>query len=227
MLPVLKLENIYKYYSEKGEADQSILKNISLELQQGTVTALVGASGSGKSTLLNIAGLLDVPSSGSVQIAGLETNNLTDFKKSIVRRNNIGFIFQFHHLLADFTLLENVIMPALINQVSAEEAQNTAAELLKDVGLVGKENRYPNELSGGERQRCAVARALINRPRLLLADEPTGNLDSMLSYAVADLIIELVERYNSSAIVVTHDMNIASKFKQQIHIKDGSLLTNI
>ena len=217
---ILILNNASKSYQE-GKITTHILKNINLNLAKGEVLALLGASGSGKSTLLNIIGLLDNLNSGSLTIDGTVCNNLNEKQGSEIRKNKLGFVFQFHHLLVDFTSLENVMMPALIKKEKQSSIKEKAIYLLEAVGLKRKINKYPSELSGGEKQRVAIARAIINNPVLILADEPTGNLDSELSLEVCDLIINLVKQHNSAAIIATHDLQIANKIGQKIFLKDG------
>lgn len=218
----LQLINVSKSHPQ-GHTTNHILTNINLTVARGEVIALLGRSGSGKSTLLNIVGLLDFFQEGTLLLNGANCTNLTSLQKSEVRKNNIGFVFQFHHLLADFTALENVTIPALILNQNSKTATKKATDLLEQVGLADKLNCYPSELSGGERQRVAIARALVNNPTILLADEPTGNLDSELSMEITNLILNLVKNYNSSAIIATHDLTIANKIGKQVTLMDGKL----
>lgn len=222
---ILKLENCSKLYRE-GSVDNTILKNVNFTLNKGEVVALLGTSGSGKSTMLNIMGLLDKLTSGSLFIKGKDCSNLNEKEKSEIRKNKLGFVFQFHHLLQDFTALENVILPSLIKAKKNVNVKKRGIQLLKDVGLESKAYKYPSELSGGERQRVAIARALINNPVLILADEPTGNLDSELSLEVCNLITNLVKKNNSAAIIATHDLTIANKIGNRVFLKDGRIVNS-
>lgn len=222
---ILNLQNCSKLYKE-GNIDNIILKNVTLNLNKGDVVALLGTSGSGKSTMLNIIGLLDTLCSGSLCIDGVDCTKLSENQKSEVRKHKLGFVFQFHHLLQDFTALENVLLPSLIKADRNVNVKERGMQLLTDVGLKNKLNKYPSELSGGERQRVAIARALINNPVLILADEPTGNLDSELSLEVCHLITNLVKKNNSAAVIATHDLSIANKIGNKVFLKDGKIINN-
>lgn len=219
---VIKLTDIKKSY-KSGEHTQNILNGINLELHKGEVTALLGVSGSGKSTLLNIMGLLDKPSSGKLEIDGVDCSKISDKKQSELRKSKIGFVFQFHHLLADFLAIENVMLPNLLfNKKSA--AKEKAEEILIKVGLKDKLNKYPSQLSGGEKQRVAIARALVNDPSFIIADEPTGNLDPALSTEICDLIVDLTKKYNGVAIIATHNMELANRINKKIILQDRKLI---
>lgn len=222
---LLELVQVGKSYPDTAGPNE-ILKNINLKVAPGEVLALLGASGSGKSTLLNLIGLIDTLDTGEMFLAGQNCSALTEDERSLMRKQHIGFIFQFHHLLADFTALENITLPALIAGVAPNEATSRGRELLLKVGLESKGTRYPNELSGGERQRCAVARSLINKPSLILADEPTGNLDTKLSIEVCELIMQLAQDCGSSAIIATHNPMLAAMIKNSLQVVDGVLLNS-
>ena len=209
---VLSLHNICKDYRQ-GTTTISVLHDINLDLHAGEMVGIVGASGSGKSSLLHIAGLLDAPSSGSIKIMG---NEAKAAGSNFVRLNNIGFVYQYHHLQRDFTAIENVAMPLLIAGVERYAAQDKAKELLIRLGLEKRLYNFPYTLSGGEQQRVAIARALINTPKILLADEPTGNLDPVTANEVFSLLIEQVKDFNIAVMMVTHNMELASKM-DRIH----------
>ena len=224
---ILTIKNLEKVYVTDSER-LTVLNGLNLSIEQGSKIAVVGESGSGKSTLLNIIGGIDNATSGSVK-AGNETTgewevtSLSEAKMSEYRSNFIGFIFQFHYLLKDFTALENVYMPALIAGLSKKEALERAKALLADVGVSEREGHLPSQLSGGERQRVAVARALINDPQLILADEPTGNLDPANAQKIGDLLFSMADKYKKTLILVTHDMKLASNADQQFRIVEGRL----
>ncbi len=207
--PILQLKNISKRFSTGGE-DIDILKSVNLELQAGQMLSLMGASGSGKSTLLHIAGLLDNADSGEVFIAGEPTSQFKDNEKTRLRGNLIGFVFQLHHLWSEFSALENIIITQRLNGVSKRDATHYAQTLLQEVGLESRGSHFPAQLSGGERQRIAIARALANKPKILLADEPTGNLDSDNATRIFDLFKKLVDKYKLAVLIATHDVKIAS-----------------
>ncbi|XVN42968.1 MAG: ABC transporter ATP-binding protein [Candidatus Rickettsia vulgarisii] len=217
MSEILKLQNISKKYKQ-GEIIIEVLNNINLTVKQGELAAIIGASGSGKSTLLHIAGLLDIPDSGVVEIASRQTNN-----KDLQRLNNIGFVYQQHHLLKDFTALENVAMPRLISGANYKLALEDAKQLLSELGLVSRINNMPGELSGGEQQRVAIARAMINNPKVILADEPTGNLDPSTAEEVFNLFLKTAATKNTSMIIVTHNLEIAKRMDRIYELKHGSL----
>jgi len=202
----------------------SVLKGVNLTISAGEQIAILGQSGSGKSTLLHILGMLDDPTSGELLIDGKSTSQLNETQRALYRNDNMGFIYQFHHLLMEFTALENVSMPLLIKGIKKAAAIERATELLEQVGLGHRLDHTPSQLSGGERQRVAIARALVNKPKLVLADEPTGNLDKTNAQQVFDLFLKLNEENNTSLVVVTHDTNLASQFDRVIKIDDGRVI---
>ena len=224
---ILTIKNLEKVYETEGEK-LTVLKGLNLSVQEASKITIVGESGSGKSTLLNIIAGIDTVTSGSV-IAGTEAGgqwNLTsmnEVKMAEYRNSFIGLIFQFHYLLKDFSALENVYMPALIAGMPKKEAMDRAASLLEDVGLSERMKHLPSQLSGGERQRVAAARALINDPTLILADEPTGNLDPANAQKIGELLFSMADKYKKTLILVTHDVNLASKGDQQLRIVEGRL----
>ncbi|MBO6524155.1 MAG: ABC transporter ATP-binding protein [Balneolaceae bacterium] len=221
---VLKGEGINKSYkSEQGEARLEVLKNVSLEIKKGSITAIVGSSGSGKSTLLHILGGLDKPDSGAVYwgdqlISSMNSDQLADF-----RNENIGFVFQFHHLLPEFTALENVSMPALISGMSIEDSSKRALQLLERFGVADRRNHRPTQLSGGEQQRVSMARALMNKPSIILADEPTGNLDDSNTSTILDMLFELRKQDDVTVLLITHEKAIAQRSDIVLEIKNGEL----
>ncbi len=219
ILTIKNLEKVYVTDSEK----LTVLKGLNLTVDEGSKIAIVGESGSGKSTLLNIIGGIDNATSGSVQAGDWEVTNLSEVKMSEYRSHFLGLIFQFHYLLKDFTALENVYMPALIAGLSKKEAIERAKALLSDVGISDRINHLPSQLSGGERQRVAVARALINDPSLILADEPTGNLDPANAQKIGQLLFSMADKYKKTLILVTHDMKLAAKGDSQFRIVEGRL----
>lgn len=203
--------------------DVAVLNGIDLSIDVGEQIAIVGTSGSGKSTLLHLLGGLDTPSTGEVSIAGQTLSKISEAQKGNLRNQHLGFVYQFHHLLPEFTALENVAMPLLIRRMPKLQAMQEATEMLKQVGLAHRIEHMPGEMSGGERQRAAVARALVTRPRCILADEPTGNLDRTTAQAVFDLLLQLNQEHGTSLVVVTHDMSLATKLKRQYTLQDGRL----
>lgn len=219
--PILTLENIRHSYSQ-GQADAlEVLKDINLSLQSGEVVALVGQSGTGKSTLLHIAGLLDKATSGDIYINGVECGRLSDDKRTQIRRDTIGFVYQFHHLLPEFSAEENVILPQLAAGIAKDKAIKRARDLLTKTGLKDRLNHRPNQLSGGEQQRVAIARALANKPKLILADEPTGNLDVKTADTVFDLFLDIVKGEGSGALIATHNPDLAKRMDRTLTIKGG------
>ncbi|KAB0303255.1 lipoprotein-releasing ABC transporter ATP-binding protein LolD [Vibrio fortis] len=219
----LQCRDIRKTYRE-GSLDTEVLKGVSFDIEQGELVSIIGTSGSGKSTLLHILGALDDASSGSVYFLEQDLAALSSNKQAKLRNKHLGFVYQFHHLLADFSALENVAMPLLIGGVKPSQAKKEAAALLDKVGLSHRIDHRPSELSGGERQRVAIARALVNKPSLVLADEPTGNLDHATALSIYDLMRELNREYNTAFLVVTHDGELAAKMDRQLHMQDGLLV---
>ena len=221
---ILILENISKSYKQ-NEGSLEVIKDSSLFVRNKETVAFVGPSGSGKTTLLQICGLLDTPTSGDIYINNQNIKNLTDIQKTIIRRDNIGFVFQFHHLLPEFSILENVILPGLVKNIEKKkEIEKRAKDILDDLGLSSKIKNRPYQLSGGERQRVAIARAIINNPLIILADEPTGNLDPENADIVFNLLLKIVHNYNSSLLMVTHNIDLAKKLDRMITIKDKKIV---
>lgn len=222
MSNILEIENLEKKYISESES-LTVLKDLNLTVESGKKVVIVGESGSGKSTLLNIIGGIDKASSGTVRAGKWILNELSEAQLSEYRSKYLGLVFQFHYLLKDFTALENVAMPALIAGMPKKEAYERAGQLLQDVGVYERKNHLQSQLSGGERQRVAVARSLINNPQLLLADEPTGNLDPANAEKIGQLLFSIVDKYSKTLILVTHDMNLASKGDFQYRIVEGKL----
>ena len=208
----------------KSFGDLDVLKGVDLEVNKGEIITIVGPSGAGKSTLLHIIGTLDRPEHGKVEINGVAVNSLSMQKLSAFRNEQIGFIFQFHHLLPEFTALENICIPAFIAGKGKREAGLKAAELLELLGLSDRGSHKPNELSGGEQQRVAVARALINNPSIIMADEPSGNLDSANAESLHQLFVDLRDRLNQTLIIVTHNESLANMANRKVHMKDGLII---
>lgn len=201
-----------------------VLKGIDVNIKKAEIVSIVGASGAGKSTLLHILGTLDTPDSGTVVINGIQTETLSSKKAAEFRNQNIGFIFQFHHLLPEFTALENVCIPAFINKTSVAQAEKRALELLSFLGLEHRIQHKPSELSGGEQQRVAVARALINTPAVIMADEPSGNLDSAAARELHNLFFTLREQFQQTFVIVTHNEELANMADRKLTMKDGTIL---
>lgn len=218
----LSLTGITKIY-QQAESSLTVLNNLNLEVKAGEVVALVGQSGSGKTTLLQIAGLLDNPTSGEVKINGENLSAANDKKRTLMRQKNIGFIYQFHHLLPEFTALENVVLSQMIAGAPRKIAEEKAASLLGLLGLSDRLNHRPAKLSGGEQQRVAVARAMANNPTLILADEPTGNLDPSTAETVFSMFMKLAKDSGQSALVATHNMELAKRMDRIVHLEGGVL----
>jgi lipoprotein-releasing system ATP-binding protein len=222
MSNLLHCSQVSKSYLE-GSVKTEVLKGVSFALQARELVSIVGTSGSGKSTLLHVLGALDAPTSGTVEFLGQNLNILTANKQAKLRNKHLGFVYQFHHLLADFSAVENVAMPLLIGGAKPAFAEQQAATLLERVGLSHRLQHRPSELSGGERQRVAIARALVNKPDLVMADEPTGNLDHATALSIYELMRELNRESGTAFLVVTHDSELASKMDRQMAMKDGLL----
>jgi lipoprotein-releasing system ATP-binding protein len=221
---VLRLDGIEKGYKLGKPGEIRVLRGASVAIAPGEVVALVAPSGAGKSTLLHIAGLLDRPDAGVVEIAGTDLTRARDRARTAARRQHIGFIYQFHHLLPEFTAAENVILPQLANGVRRAEAEVRAADLLARVGLENRAGHRPSELSGGEQQRVAFCRALANKPLILLADEPTGNLDPGTADVVFDTLLGLVRETGMGALIATHNLDLAARMDRVLHLRDGVLV---
>jgi len=219
---VLSCTGLEKSYRQ-GAAQIDVLQGLEFSLRQGDKLAIMGASGSGKSTLLHILGGLDAPSAGEVVVAGQSLAHLSEREKGDLRNYNLGFVYQFHHLLPEFSALENVAMPLLIRGTGARQASAAAQALLASVGLAQRAGHKPGEMSGGERQRAAIARALVTRPRCLLADEPTGNLDEQTAAQVFSVMLELNRQHNVSLVMVTHNQALASKLDRTMELREGRL----
>lgn len=220
---MLSANNVSKNYHDGARNELHVLDDVNFTLKHGETSAIIGTSGSGKTTLLNILGGLDEPTHGQVLLNDVDVHKLSEKQRCTVRNEHFGFIYQFHHLLPEFTALENVSMPLLIKGTSVEQAIKSAEKVLDDVGLKHRVHHKPSELSGGERQRAAIARALIHQPECILADEPTGNLDRKNAEGAIDLIINLNKEYNTSLVIVTHDLNIAERMDSVYTLEDGVL----
>jgi lipoprotein-releasing system ATP-binding protein len=219
----LRLDHVARTYSQ-GDATLEVFRDVGLTLRPGELVALVGPSGAGKSSLLHMAGLLEAPSGGEIYVAGAAASKLPDRERTRLRREQIGFVYQAHHLLPEFTALENVMMPQRIAGKSRMEARAEAVRLLNLVGLQDRLEHLPSQLSGGEQQRTAIARALANHPRLLLADEPTGNLDPKTAQAVFQILTQLVRQEGVAALVATHNLDLASKMDRALVLHEGRLV---
>ena len=220
---LLKTEKLCKAYVQPAGSLQ-VLKNVDLQLFKGEAVCIVGSSGAGKSTLLHLLGALDRPTSGNIFFNDKNLQDFSDEELASLRNEKMGFVFQFHHLLGEFTALENVMIPCLIAGLSRREAKQKAEELLFTLGLTSRTSHYPSELSGGEQQRVAIARALVRKPEVLLADEPTGNLDTQNGKIIEDLFFNLKARLGITLIVVTHNLQFASRFTKVVRLKDGAMV---
>jgi lipoprotein-releasing system ATP-binding protein len=221
--PALYLSRVERRYPQ-GEGFLEVLRGTNLAIWPGEIVALVAPSGTGKSTLLHLAGLLERPNSGEVYITGQPTADLSDAERTRLRREDLGFVYQFHHLLPEFSALENVVMPQLIRGLPRAEAKHRAEQLLTFLGLGRRLEHRPGELSGGEQQRVAIARAVANAPRLLLADEPTGNLDPHTAAHVFDTLVAIVRASKLAALIATHNLELAARMDRQVTIRDGQIL---
>ncbi|WP_333713563.1 ABC transporter ATP-binding protein [Yoonia sp.] len=221
--PTLSLRDLHKAYNHGKPNEVKVLQGVTLDVAAGEVVALVAPSGAGKSTLLHIAGLLDTPDSGAVMIAGEAMAGLSDRRRTGVRRGTVGFIYQFHHLLPEFTALENIVLPQLANGVARPAAEARAMALLGQVGIAERATHRPAALSGGEQQRVAFCRALANQPALLLADEPTGNLDPETSDRVFGALMDLVRGTGLAAVIATHNLELAARMDRQVRLSGGIL----
>lgn len=221
---VLNLQSVAKAFYQ-GSVVLNVLRQIDLRVQSGETVALVGPSGSGKSTLLHIAGLLEKPDLGSVVICGKDCAQMSDAARTQTRRNKLGIVYQFHHLMPEFTAQENVMMPMLIRRIGRQMARSRANELLRDFGLADRLHHRPARLSGGEQQRVAMARAVVNEPAILLADEPTGNLDHQTADAVFENLVELVQKNGLAALIATHNFEMARQMDRVMTLQDGVLVT--
>ncbi len=220
--PTLQLEKVTRTF-QQGEQEISVLKQVSLIIQPGEIVALVGASGAGKTTLLQVAGLLELPTAGSIRMSDHVCEQLDDNARTLLRRQYIGFVYQFHHLLPEFSALENVMLPQLIAGASKAAAKLEAEAFLERMGLSHRLSHRPKKLSGGEQQRVAIARALVNKPRILLADEPTGNLDDETAQTVFEEMLTLVRNTGLSALIATHNLELAQKMDRTVKLQGGVL----
>ena len=221
--PVLELASIKKSFSKGSSNKIEVLKGVNLQLFPGEIVALVAPSGAGKSTLLQIAGLLDKPLSGKIFIDGQEIQNESDNQLTMIRRREIGFVYQFHHLLPEFSSRENIDLPQLSNGVPSKDAQRRSNELLDLVNLANRSDHRPAELSGGEQQRIAICRALANKPKIILADEPTGNLDQNTTLSVFESLLKIVKKTNLSALIATHNLDLAKRMDRVVELIDGKI----
>jgi lipoprotein-releasing system ATP-binding protein len=218
--PLVRVEDLGKRF-EHGGRELEVLKNVNLELHEGDMVSVVGRSGVGKSTLLHVLGTIDLPTCGTIYFNGVDLSRLSGGQLAEFRNRSIGFVFQFHHLLPEFTALENVMMPALIQRISTSKARQLALELLEAVDLGSRLTHRPSELSGGEQQRVALARAVVMQPKLLLADEPTGNLDTKTGDAILDLFFKINEQFRTTMLIVTHNPELAGKMTRSLRMVDG------
>lgn len=220
---VLTLRNVTRSF-EQGGHHLDVLRGVDMHINRGEIVALLGPSGSGKSTLLQIAGLLEAPTSGDVLINGEVATKAPDGLRTQLRRHHIGFVYQSHHLLPDFTAIENLLLPQYVAGVDQNMAQSRADKLLESVGLSGRMGHFPSQMSGGEQQRVAIARALVNRPALLLADEPTGNLDPETAESVFQVMVQTIRSLKIGALVVTHNIELAARMDRVLELKQGQLV---
>ena len=220
------MNNICKSYTTNGLEKLMVLQSVNLNIATGDLIGLTAPSGAGKSTLLHICGLLDTSDSGKINFLGQDIQKASDKTRTLIRRRDIGFVYQFHHLLPEFSALENIVLPQLINGEKPQQASHRAIELLKLVGLENRAPHRPAQLSGGEQQRVAFCRAVANKPKLLLADEPTGNLDEKTSEIVFDALLSLVELSGMAALIATHNENLAKKMNRRISLKSGKLFSD-
>ena len=223
---ILSMNNICKSYTTSGLERLMVLQSVDLNIATGDLIGLTAPSGAGKSTLLHICGLLDTSDSGKINFLGQDIQKASDKTRTLIRRRDIGFVYQFHHLLPEFSALENIVLPQLINGKKPQQASHRAIELLKLVGLENRAYHRPAQLSGGEQQRVAFCRAVANKPKLLLADEPTGNLDEKTSDIVFDALLSLVELSGMAALIATHNENLAKKMNRRISLKSGKLFSD-
>ena len=221
--PLLELASIKKSFSKGSSNKIEVLKGVDLQLFPGEIVALVAPSGAGKSTLLQIAGLLDKPLSGKIFIDGQEIQSKSDNQLTMIRRREIGFVYQFHHLLPEFSSRENIDLPQLANGFPSKDAQRRSNELLDLVNLSNRSNHRPAELSGGEQQRIAICRALANKPKIILADEPTGNLDQNTTLSVFESLLKIVKKTNLAALVATHNLDLAKRMDRVVELIDGKI----
>ncbi len=221
--PVLELASIKKSFSKGSSNKIEVLKGVDLQLFPGEIVALVAPSGAGKSTLLQIAGLLDKPLSGKIFIDGQEIQNKSDNQLTMIRRREIGFVYQFHHLLPEFSSRENIDLPQLANGFPSKDAQRRSNELLDLVNLANRSDHRPAELSGGEQQRIAICRALANKPKIILADEPTGNLDQNTTLSVFESLLKIVKKTNLAALIATHNLDLAKRMDRVVELIDGKI----
>ncbi|MGN6581156.1 MAG: ABC transporter ATP-binding protein [Bordetella sp.] len=223
--PALRAEHLSKFYDE-GPERIDVLTDVSLTVARGEMVSIIGASGSGKSTLLHILGLLDVPDHGSVTVDGTAASGLGESAKSALRNRSLGFVYQFHHLLSEFSALDNVAMPLIVRRQGREAARAAARAVLEQVGLAARAEHYPGQLSGGERQRVALARALVTRPACVLADEPTGNLDRHTAHDIYELLSRVNKESGTAFVIVTHDQELAARADRVLHMERGKLVAD-
>ena len=222
-VPVLAMQGVVRTFHQ-GREDLQVLRGVDLEIAAGEIVGLIGPSGAGKSTLLHIAGLLEPADGGETYVCGESSTHMNDNDRTMARRNHLGFVYQYHHLLPEFSALENVMIPQIISGYSRQEAKSRAKELLAWMGLASRETHRPARLSGGEQQRVAIARAISTSPQLLLADEPTGNLDPHTADEVFDVLLKLARDSNLSALIATHNPDLAAKMDRVVRMEDGILV---